>query len=590
MKYFVLTMKEKPKRSLMMESQEEARILIRKYSSRTIKEWDKLICAGKECTLHICESGYILCVEKTDEEDVLKLTERSVVTKRGSEAFREGDERWWTREDAFADARDVTTEGGMTYEEEYNKMHKLDFVEIDVNSSDNPIREYPEEARGIYVNPLKHQLERLPDRKHIARVCTAVGAESRATLFFVRTEDINANKLPNWLKRRNSIGRPNVDLVRQLRKYRRSYLYRHIDVGMCSIVDLLDDHNVMQIGLLKIHSGGQDCDILKGLISHCAELPSRWPDKILFGCDAMCNPKDVNYVVHKLSYEGNYKLVLKTDAHITMERMEKPSFANTHYGLDGVFIRLETEKTITFVPRTPAHIRTIPLHLFQFWHSQELPPHMKRITERTRAENPEFQYRLFNVISARAFIAENFHEDVVRAFDCLVPFTYKCDLLRYCVLYVHGGIYLDIKFKCVNGFRLMHMTDGPAVLDYPHLHWFEHDHIGVVAGCLAFQPKSHILKVCIDKIIENVRHKRYGFSCLYPTGPGLLGLVYEEFQPDVAFDMCLTLKNHKYVIMRGNCVVLETYNEYDAEKYKMNSLSLYYDLWVNRKVYRPWTI
>ena len=53
----------------------------------------------------------------------------------------------------------------------------------------------------------------------------------------------------------------------------------------------------------------------------------------------------------------------------------------------------------------------------------------------------------------RDFIAKHFSEEVVYTFDKLKPGAYKADLWRYCVMYITGGIYLDIKMCPVNGFR-----------------------------------------------------------------------------------------------------------------------------------------
>ena len=49
-----------------------------------------------------------------------------------------------------------------------------------------------------------------------------------------------------------------------------------------------------------------------------------------------------------------------------------------------------------------------------------------------------------NDSTARAFVFE--HCPVAAAaYDCLRPASYKADLWRYCVLYTHGGIYLDVE-------------------------------------------------------------------------------------------------------------------------------------------------
>jgi hypothetical protein len=48
---------------------------------------------------------------------------------------------------------------------------------------------------------------------------------------------------------------------------------------------------------------------------------------------------------------------------------------------------------------------------------------------------------------------------VLNAFNSLVPGAFKADLWRYCILYINGGIYLDIKYKCINNFKLIALTE-----------------------------------------------------------------------------------------------------------------------------------
>jgi hypothetical protein len=597
---FVVVRQGRSARPLMLESQAEAHALIRQCTPRAIRAWDRLVCAGTECHLHACAAGYILCVQSASDAAAcraLALHERSVATPHGRAARESGDADWWTRSGAFADARDVfaarpagDAARDATYEQMYILAHKFDFIEIGTCDYDTLIQSCPDDARGLSVDPMQMYLDRLPDRPRVTKVCTAVtGARSgTATLFFAHPSDIRSHNLPPWIRGCGNIGRPHPTLVRQLRKCRRSHLCRQAEVSVCSIVDLLDAHDARAVGSLRLSAGEHDCDILKGLISHCEQHPSRWPDSIRFGCGAPIDPKDASHVLHQLSYKGNYRIVSTMGDYVTVDRTGDPSFANVHYGPGGTFATLVADTQPAFLPRAPAREPVVPPNIFQFWHSPELPSHMKRIIELTKEQNPEFSYHLFNLESADAFIAANFREDVVRAFRCLVPFAYKCDLFRYCVVFVRGGIYLDIKWKCVNGFKFVHMLDGPVVLDYPHHHWFEHDHIGVWNGCLAFPPKSPILKECIDRIVENVRHQRYGFSCLYPTGPGLLGRVFEDIQPQVAFDMCLSINSRSGIIMRNNCVVMDVYLEYYAEKFHRNPLALFMDLWTKRRIYRPW--
>jgi mannosyltransferase OCH1-like enzyme len=106
----------------------------------------------------------------------------------------------------------------------------------------------------------------------------------------------------------------------------------------------------------------------------------------------------------------------------------------------------------------------MPLKIFQTWYTKDLPPKMKKVVENIKTNNPKFEHYLFDDNDCRVFIKEKFPEEVLDAYDRLIPGAYKADLWRYCVLYIHGGIYMDIKFKCVNGFKLIELKQSDCVI------------------------------------------------------------------------------------------------------------------------------
>ena len=82
---------------------------------------------------------------------------------------------------------------------------------------------------------------------------------------------------------------------------------------------------------------------------------------------------------------------------------------------------------------------------------------MAKYVELLKEQNPEFEHYLYDDDDCRNFISKHFDEEVVEAFDLLIPGAYKSDLWRYCILYVTGGIYLDIKYKPIYGFKLIEL-------------------------------------------------------------------------------------------------------------------------------------
>jgi mannosyltransferase OCH1-like enzyme len=101
----------------------------------------------------------------------------------------------------------------------------------------------------------------------------------------------------------------------------------------------------------------------------------------------------------------------------------------------------------------------IPCDIYQTWYTKDLPEKMRERVNLLKSQNPNFNHYLFDDNDCFDFIKAHFDKSVINAFESLVPGQYKCDLWRYCVLYIHGGIYMDIKMKCVNGFKLIALTE-----------------------------------------------------------------------------------------------------------------------------------
>ena len=163
----------------------------------------------------------------------------------------------------------------------------------------------------------------------------------------------------------------------------------------------------------------------------------------------------------------------------------------------------------------------IPLNIFQTWHTKNLPPLMSKNVELIKSSNPAFNYQLFDDEDCYNFIKENFDENTLNTFSRLIPGAYKADFWRYCILYKLGGIYLDIKFKPVNGFKFINLSENE--------HWvLDSDKVGIYNALMVCKPGNPILLKAINQIIENVNNNYYGHHCLCPTGPLLLSTYFTE--------------------------------------------------------------
>jgi len=228
------------------------------------------------------------------------------------------------------------------------------------------------------------------------------------------------------------------------------------------------------------------------------------------------------------------------------------------------------------------HKSIIPLHFYTCWHSKVLPPLMKQNHDFLVESNPEITFHLYDEDSCRQFIKDNFEEEVLKAYNSLIPCSYKSDLWRYCILYINGGIYMDIKYRCVNGFKFIALTEEEHfVRDRP-------DNC-VYTALIVTLPKNEIMQKCIYQIVENVKNKYYGVDWLYPTGPGLLGKYFtnEEIDKLGMFFNCSYIENklNKYYIVNNDRIILKYYNEYRKEQEQYQKKKYYAEFWKENNIY-----
>jgi len=167
---------------------------------------------------------------------------------------------------------------------------------------------------------------------------------------------------------------------------------------------------------------------------------------------------------------------------------------------------------------------------------------------------------LFNDDECRAFIAREYPSDVLDAYDNLIPTAFKADLWRYCVLYMYGGAYLDIKLQFCGGggggVSLRSIVErwtsggddggrdggrdggGIFVLERDAVGLWSPGRFGIHNAFIITKPKNPILLECIFRIVSA---SKVGGGCwgvtgaydvgwmtrpLFVTGPGLLGDVW----------------------------------------------------------------
>tara|TARA_B110000091_G_scaffold205860_1_gene242015 strand:- start:37 stop:882 length:846 start_codon:yes stop_codon:yes gene_type:complete len=227
----------------------------------------------------------------------------------------------------------------------------------------------------------------------------------------------------------------------------------------------------------------------------------------------------------------------------------------------------------------PQNTDKIPLNIFQTWKTFQLPPKMKKCVESIKHLNPNFTHHLYDDNMCRNFIIQYYHKNVIDAYDKLNPGAYKADLWRYCILYIKGGIYLDIKYQNCPGFNFIDLIDNEHyVKDIPQ------SGSGVYNALMICRPGNPTLLKSINKIINNTKSHYYGENPLSPTGPLLLKTIFSE-QDYNYMDMHLSEYNSNTAIFHNNKPILVMYPEYRREQNAIINYKSYANLWRDKEVY-----
>lgn len=149
----------------------------------------------------------------------------------------------------------------------------------------------------------------------------------------------------------------------------------------------------------------------------------------------------------------------------------------------------------------------------------KLPKYIQFTQSQLQNLYPNYQYRLYSGKEIEDIIKINFPKDVIRSYHSLKPYAYKADLARYCLLYLYGGLYIDLSILCLSTLTFKN-TNFFAFRDLPE---FSDPWWAITNAIIYSKPKSNIMKTAIDLIVHHCKNKFYGTSAIDVGGPTVLG-------------------------------------------------------------------
>jgi mannosyltransferase OCH1-like enzyme len=227
----------------------------------------------------------------------------------------------------------------------------------------------------------------------------------------------------------------------------------------------------------------------------------------------------------------------------------------------------------------------ISYNVFLTWHTKDIPYHMKKNIEQIKNDNPEFNVQLYDDNDNIKFLEENFEIDVVEAYKELVPNSYKSDLFRFAVLYIYGGIYLDVKMYPINNFKLKELVKSEHYVEDN----FYDGHPGIYTAVMVIKKGNPLMLDIVNQIVINVKNRDYSQRVLGITGPKLYYEKYQE-KKDV-YKLPIIDMKHYYddsgaVIEWNGKKIMTHYKEYRDEQGKVQQTKHYTELFKQHCVFQ----
>jgi hypothetical protein len=169
---------------------------------------------------------------------------------------------------------------------------------------------------------------------------------------------------------------------------------------------------------------------------------------------------------------------------------------------------------LTLPTAPPALDQSIPKRIFQT-HSVRTP-HMPSWQQ----HNPDYTHEFYDDAQCAEFLHAYFVPQVAAAYCQLAPGAARADMWRYCVLYIHGGVYVDADCCCASPLPAWLPASASLVVVQDHSSQPVTD---VFQGFLVSTPRHRLFQLAIEQVMDNVRARRHMHHIFELCGPKCLG-------------------------------------------------------------------
>lgn len=173
----------------------------------------------------------------------------------------------------------------------------------------------------------------------------------------------------------------------------------------------------------------------------------------------------------------------------------------------------------------------IPRIIHQTWKTKDVPSPLDQLPQTWKEYLPNWEYILWTDEMNREFVCKHF-PDFLEKYDTYPCNIQRADAIRYLLLKVYGGLYVDMDFECLENIEFLLEGSDFIVGKEPdwHAKRFGFEYI-ICNAFMASTPDNDFINFVCQRLINHSGGKvvNNGFDILDSTGPFLLTHAFNAF-------------------------------------------------------------
>ena len=186
----------------------------------------------------------------------------------------------------------------------------------------------------------------------------------------------------------------------------------------------------------------------------------------------------------------------------------------------------------------------IPRIIHQTWKDKQIPDGLLQLSRTWTKHHPDWEYRLWTDEDNHRFIAEHF-PGFLSIYEQYPTAIQRVDAVRYLILYLHGGVFVDLDFACTKNMEYLLQPASCVFGQEPLEHCEIHEKPFIISNAFMASVPQHPFLLSVQKELYrndiDIDHRNN--RVLETTGPFMLSRVYN----DTADKEAITLLHHRHL-------------------------------------------